>query len=304
MKFRTRLIAVFFVILISVPALAELKTVAFDSGVAFAPAEVILGSISAAGGGVILRDVAVCNSDSSICNFHSVRISNRQNTIAIQVNCGKKCFASYKTDYWVIKSAIDLVDSETNDVFRNINLLGQPTDNDLNLLDKNDLSQDDVWYVEVSSALAETKAGETLLTLDLLLTDLEQYGITLDYTPNTANKIIEKLGSEGVANWTWTDEKAHSSFSVNCTTRELKLDSKPGYTFLSREKTIIYFPEVFESSIRWMNPNLIDDSVEFTKVAAFFRHVRKNYPEDWAKLKSASRFLRKTPGETPRLLMR
>jgi hypothetical protein len=302
MKFSMRLIRVLFALLLSVSAqAASFKYVPFESGLAFKPSGVIGGSISTAGGGVILRDVAVCNSSNSdVCSFRSVDVFFKQDTGTVQVTFGGNSVATYNADIWVIKSAIDLVAGETKDVFRNINLLGRPTIKEFERLRRHNISPYSVWYVEVSPALAKTKAGETLLTLDLLLTDLQQYATNL----GNANNVNRQLQAKGVENWTWTDENAHSSFSVNRTTGELKLNSMPGYTFLDHQKAVIAFPEEFEGLIREINPSLVDQSVEFAKTAAFFRYVRAKYPKDWARIKSASRSLRKTPGETPRLLMR
>ncbi|WP_207061634.1 hypothetical protein [Motiliproteus sp. SC1-56] len=309
MKFQIRLCSVFVVILLSVSASAGLKGVAFDSGPAYAPTEVIEGSISTAGGGVILRSIASCDSTGSDrCKIESANLLPGKNSSTIQIVFGKrgfffgeKCSGSYTADTWLIKGAIDLVASESEQVFRNINLLGKPTTKDIKLLYKNRVSPRSVWFIEVSPALAKTKAGETLLTLDLLLTDLQQYA----RDPANASLIERQLSSEGVVNWTWTDEHAQPSFRVNCAKSAISLSGSPSFTFLDDQKRVVNFSRGnILKMIHETNPELLNRSTKFSNIASFLRHIRDEYPKHWSKLRFASHQLKGSHGDTPRLLMR
>ena len=298
MNIIARLAILLIAALLSIAALAAgFKGVPFDSGIAFAPTEAVSGPISRAGGGVVLRDVAACKlSPQTLCDSIAMTLVAGPTKSALQI-AGRSCRATYSVENWAVKAAIDLVESESSLVYRNVTLLGKPTDSEVQRLSAHGISRSAVYFVEVSPALANTKAGETLLMLDLLLTDAQHYA----EDKSNALELRTVLRSSGVGNWTWTDESAMSSFGANCKQGILQLRGEPRFTFLSRyDKSALDL--ALDNQIQALHPTLVRDATEFARVAAFMRHVRNSSPTDWTQIYRSSRLIGNTAGSTPRMV--
>ncbi len=309
---KSKFIVFMILMYVSVTALAGFRTVAFDSGVIQAPAEVITGSIRAAGGGVIFRSVSTCDADKSdICKFSAVSIGSIGGHGYISVNQGKECPAILFTKEWMLKTAIDLVKSETSVVYRNVNLLGDSTESEVTSLYEHNFKAEDVFFNEISPALANTKVGETLLSLDLLLTDVGYYASKSADT-DQVKELEDLMGMLGVfnlvSNWTWTDGNSSASFAVNCASNDIYLRGAIDLALLSKDENgeveVIGVTDKFYGLVNNVNHKLLVDSEEFIRVSAFLRFIKANNSVGWEKIVTESQYLKVLAGETPRIVLK
>lgn len=297
-----------------VTASQQFKGVPMDSGVAFAPTEAVDGQISLAGGGVVLRGITKCDAaQSDLCEFDNVTIVQRQesrDSVMLEASY-KSCVVRHKIPTWIARSAADLVDSETAVVYRNVNLLGKPTKEEIQRFGQD--ATRSYWFIEVSEPLVQTKVGETLLLIDLLLTDPAFYAATAG---KSVNQSLEESSEVKIFlenwpkpfNWTWTDEQANPTFRVDCERHKLTLSGKPQYTFLYIDRSIdletTRYYEQHESDIISLHPTLYENSTEFARVASYLRFVKIEYPQLWLSLRAQMQKLAQTSGSTPRVIER
>jgi len=314
-------------IIFSASALAQFNGVPYGSGVALSTSSsVISGSFAIAGGGVILRGIAQCTGNCDITDAH---IENSPDTAYITID-NNKCNAKYKAPSWIVKDAIALVKSESSEVYRNVNLLGDPVKGE------EKYSSYEYWHVEVSDALIKTKSGELLLAIDLMLTDPDFYSgfdINRDHDTvgekadsNNATKeaiennniidfyeVFEGLGKKSnVVNWTWNDERTKYSYTVSCSKKAIEITGSPTYTFLKPNKhgkliediaATKYFTNNYQAIIN-INQAVYDKGIQFARTSALLRNLKNKYPILWAKLVNESTSLPESHGSTPRIISR
>jgi len=266
----------------------------YIGGVAFSSQTEVTGSISSAGGGIILRGIAKPVKNCTSCEILQVILLDNQHLSSVKVNT-KKCTVSYTAPNWLIKDAAMLVNSETSTVYRNVNLLSQPTKDELyDIISKQIPEIEGMWsqnigklfevsiatiskyfFIEVSKPLIGTKSGEVLLVVDLILTDPEFYSkFDLERSKNIINLpkvnlmdinkdeavkkyeyVLKTFIDEKIKNWTWTDERANFEFTVSCDSNKLLITGIPSFTFLNKDK------EVLVDTTRYfeINRNVIED---------------------------------------------
>ncbi len=310
-------------------ATAQFKMVPYGSGVALSTASSgISGSYSIAGGGVILRGNAQCNGN---CDIIGVQIVTSSNTAYIALD-NKQCKAKYTAPQWMVKDAIALVDSETSEVYRNVNLLGYPTT-------KKEIkySSDDYWHVEISDALIKRKSGELLLAIDLMLTDPGFYSnFNIDRKHDTVGekktKKQENISDEenispndnviafenarnnliNTVNWTWNDEKTKYSYNISCNKKTINITGNPTYTFLlindngelAEDMDATKYFTKNDSLIFNLNQNVYEKGIQFARLSAMLRNFKETFPNLWNKLVDESKALPESHGSTPRIISR
>lgn len=125
--------------------------------------------IAMAGGGVVLKGIAKPKNPDSLSVFTTITFdeANGISTMHIQTPGSN---LSFSDSSWLMRDAAMLVKSEkVDEMYRDVNLLGHFTDKDL---DKNyDIlyPADKYYNVEMADSLRNTKSGETLLLLDIML---------------------------------------------------------------------------------------------------------------------------------------
>ena len=250
-------------------------------GVAFSSQTSVTGPISSAGGGVILRGTAEPDKNCTQCKIQRVSLLNKQQLSSVIVYTNK-CTVSYTAPIWLIKDAVMLVNSETSTVYRNVNLLGQPTIDEVKVIisklpnvkemQPQDLSKylelgvatiSKYYFIEVSTPLIGTKSGEVLLVVDLILTDPEFYAkFDLERTKNIINlnkdsfmniniavkkyeDVLKTYVDKNFKNWTWTDERAKFEFTISCHSNKLLITGAPSFTFLDINKEVLKEPTIY-----------------------------------------------------------
>lgn len=122
-------------------------------------------------GGVVLKKESQ-PMDDALMVYQSVRFSQIDDEYSAIHFTTNECEVSLISKKWILQDAAKLVDSEgSSDLVRDINLHGTPSDNEDTLT----YSRDEYWYVEMNQNLIGTKAGEVLLLVDLLQTDVSFY---------------------------------------------------------------------------------------------------------------------------------
>jgi hypothetical protein len=301
-------------------AAAQFRFVPSGSGVARVATATISGSYALAGGGVVLRGIASCAAPASHCEVTSISIGPGLSGSKLTVG-SDDCETAYSVQSWVIKDAAALVASETQQIVRNVTLLADPTESEIN--GQSDIS--DYFIVELSEPLIGRKAGEILMAVDLMLTDPDFYsGFDVDWdgreidettarTPRNQSKVAAFVRAftsteEDVANWTWNDRHTSYKYSLQCDQHKLRLTGAPSYTFLDSDGHLAKrTTELFQRDatlVHDINPDVYTTAIQFARVSALFRYLRDSKPSVWETLLAESKQLPESHGKTPRLIAR
>lgn len=317
--------SMFLCILLISSANAQFKGV--RGGLAFqSSGNPISGPISLAGGGVILRGISIPSntiSSSDILDVNLIQMQNNKTQILLKAN---NFTVSYSAPSWLIRDAAILVMNETNVIYRNVNLLDNPTFAEIEKgYGKN------YFLVQISDCLIGTLSGETLLFADIVQTDpeyytsfklsnnscivkssitaLNRYKFVVD---SLVNLIDLDLGS--ASNWTYTDEKTKYSFTYDLSTKSILFHGHPYYSFLdvdmsSSNEPILSENKIFSNYFRThyqtienLNPTVFSYVVQFAQVSSFFRYLKNNQGLAWSKLCKLIDKLPKSVGNTPRII--
>jgi hypothetical protein len=221
----------------------------------------------------------------------------------------------------VIKDAAALVSSETQQIVRNVTLLAHPTESEIKR--QSDIS--DYFIVELSKPLIGRKAGEILMTVDLMLTDPDFYsGFDINWDGNEIDQTTARTPrnqpqvaafvraftstEEDVTNWTWNDRHTSYKYSLLCDQHKLRLTGAPSYTFLDSDGHFAKrTTDLFQRDTKLIydiNPNVYSTAIEFARVSALFRYLRDSKPKVWETLLAESMQLPESRGKTPRLIAR
>jgi hypothetical protein len=329
MKMTSRILTAALISLLQTTASAQFKNVPPGSGDAMATAQAIEGPLELASGGIAIRGVARPADNCPACDVRLLSVealTNETATITVQ---NDTCSASYSAESSIVRDAAVLVDSESDEVLRNVNLLGNMTSQDRSVLAAIAAAKRprDYWRVELSGPLVGTRSGEALLALDLMLSDPQFYsGFALDRQADTvggavaqderaedARKAVEMYEAatrqmrRGYTGYNWSDQDADFRFTVSCDSGELGLTGRPGFTFLRRSEELEEWSSYFNANytvIEDLNPQVFAYSVSFSRVAAFFRFVRDNDRASWQRVMAMSTDLPESTGRTPRLIER
>jgi len=124
--------------------------------------------IALAGGGVVLKGVATPNSD-SLSAFTAITLDEAKGISTIHIQSqGTTIFFSDSS--WLMRDAAMLVKSEKkNEMHRDVNLFGNFSDKDYANGYNSLYPSDEFYNVEMADSLKNTKSGETLLLVDIML---------------------------------------------------------------------------------------------------------------------------------------
>ena len=277
------------------------------------PQNSVEGPISIAGGGVILRDIASCDSGSDSCALDNFELVPGVSRSEILIESGEGCTARYSTESWILKAAIDLVLDEKKKIYRNIDLLGEARDEELESIEEYGESEKKHFFVEMSPSLVGTRMGENLLTIDLLLTDIIFYAPYDDgaalYTENnpfipdsldyeSARELFDYFKEivhlyfvrSEATNWTWHDEFANTTYRIDCENENILLQGSPEFTFLRKDsesnlQSSFDGAEQLNNLMNFATRTLIEkryqEAVEFSQLCAFLRSIKRSSYLKW-----------------------
>lgn len=318
MNLKTQLLACLLGVAVAGSAAAQFINVGDGPSARSTHSEPIPEPYDRAGGGVILRGVASCADDKTTCEILSAGISSNGGGRSQLRVVTSRCEARYSAPGWMLKDAVKLVAGETDTIYRNVNLLGKPGEEEESVL-----TSMFFFHVEVSPELIETRTGETLLVVDAMLTNPSRYanfrvGLPTVKNPNDVmesetagvksfNAAYEKFKAE-IVNWTWNDRNRAFSFVVSCDQNTLNLYGSPIYTFLTRDKKPAERPtEYFAENpnlIHGLNPEVYSSAIQFAQIAAFLRRIHHDQPAVWKSLVKDAAAIPASRGTTPRLIPR
>lgn len=127
--------------------------------------------IAIAGGGVVLKGIAKPKYPDSPIIFKNITFTEakRLSTMNIQT---QDLNISFSDSSWLMRDAAMLVKSEKSDsIFRDVNLFGKFTLNDYDSNYDYLYPPSEFFNVEMADSLVNTRSGQTLLLMDIMLTD-------------------------------------------------------------------------------------------------------------------------------------
>lgn len=346
---------------------------AFSSAAGFAyshgAAITHVAHFSLAGGGVVLKGVARPKDKAYIPEFTAISFTgvNGLSTMHIQA---RGLSLSYSDKSWLMRDAAMLVRSEGADIYRDVNLLGEYTDDEIYNGSAKEHPRGEYFNVEMTPSLVGTQGGQTLLYMDIMLagTDntyyyshnrlaAEIYQDSMDSLRNSvihspyndsidganrnlydklkqldslrntraldslekvsARHILDSLRSlpykDSWGDYTYNDENADYRFYYTQNDKRLHVDGTPSYTFLIHKHTLFSDSMTIDSVctnyfvqnpdlIKNLNYSVVNDAEHFSKVAAFYRYLKSDYPRLWNQVYVHYLHTVKKTGKTPRFI--
>nr|WP_319570123.1 hypothetical protein [uncultured Draconibacterium sp.] len=232
-------------------------------------------------------------------------------------------------DYFYVEMNEDLIGTKTGEYLLLVDLL----QTDVDYYSDTACYEDKVFYQQIMDTLqiiTQANHFDNYWINDSLLQENELTGIDslqneyiknfaiaylfndLLYSNDTLSHLLAKdyLLSQinaiySIGNWTYNDEFTEYIYSINCETNTLEIEGEPNFTFLTLGYPNELYNDVFfehKEIITSMRPEIFKYVTDFSRLSAFFRIFKKDYPELWSKLVKEVVDLQRIAGNTPRII--